>query len=93
MIFKFIFVWATVAVCCAATLSASDQCVNHGGTGGCKSSINTAIAAAGIHDTVTVAGGVYSENVIINKSLSLIGSGAVINAAGLANGQRARLEY
>lgn len=45
--------------------------------------IEDAINAASNGDTITVAVGTYNENVIINKSLSLIGSGAdftIINA-------------
>lgn len=76
----------TVVLCTATALSASDQCVNQGGTATCKSLINDAIAAAGVNDTITVAGGVYKEDVIVNKPVSLISSGAVIDASGLANG-------
>jgi hypothetical protein len=60
---------------------------NRRGAGGCKSSINAAIAAAGPNDTV--AHGTYAENVIVNKSLALLGDNSAnttINANGLANG-------
>ena len=63
--------------------------MNPGGSGGCKASINAAIAAAGNNDTVTVAHGVYAENVIVNKPIALLGDNSentVINAFGLANG-------
>jgi pectin methylesterase-like acyl-CoA thioesterase len=63
--------------------------VNPGGTAGCFSSINAAIAAASPNDTVKVAVGTYKEDVVIGKALSLIGAGSgttAIDAAGLANG-------
>ena len=66
-----------------------DLCVNPGGTAGCFSSINAAIAAASPNDTVKVAVGTYKEDVVIGKALSLIGAGSgttAIDAAGLANG-------
>jgi len=73
----------------APALFAANQCVNPGGTGGCKKSINAAIAAAGAHDTVTVAPGVYHENVVVDKPLALLGNrpeNTFIDATGLANG-------
>jgi parallel beta-helix repeat protein len=65
------------------------KCVNPGGTGGCYASINAAVTAASPNDTIKVAPGVYHEDVIIRKPLSLVGAGAgasVIAASGLANG-------
>jgi hypothetical protein len=79
----------TISASFIPALFAADQCVNPGGTGGCKSTINAAIAAAGPNDTVSVAQGVYSEDVVIGKPLSLLGQSSqnvVINAHGLANG-------
>ena len=79
----------SLAMFCAPAVFAANQCVNPGGTGGCKASINAAIAAAGGNDTVTVAHGVYAENVIVNKPIALIGDSSqntIINALGLANG-------
>jgi parallel beta-helix repeat protein len=64
-------------------------CVNTGGTGGCKSSISAAVAAAAPNDTVRVSRGTYHEAVVVTKPLSLIGDGSenvVIDATGLANG-------
>jgi pectin methylesterase-like acyl-CoA thioesterase len=63
--------------------------VNPGGTGGCFSTIGAAVAAAAKNDTIQVAAGVYNEDVIIGKPLSLVGAGrssTIINAKGLANG-------
>lgn len=76
-----------VAVSMAA--SAATKCVNPGGTGGCYSSINAAVAAAAPNDTVKVEKGTYHEDVVISKPLSLLGEGAslsVINAIGKSNG-------
>lgn len=70
-------------------LTAATLCVNPGGTGGCKSSISAAVAAAGPGDTIQVAHGTYKEDVHIAKSLSLIGDNSnntIINATGLPNG-------
>jgi parallel beta-helix repeat protein len=64
-------------------------CVNPGGTGGCYSTIQSAVTAAAANDTINVAAGTYTEQVTIGESLSLIGAGAgqsIINATGLANG-------
>jgi parallel beta-helix repeat protein len=76
---------ATCGLSAAATL-----CVNPGGTGGCKSTISAAVAAAGYRDTILVAGGTYKEQVTITNSVSLIGvnplNPPVINATGLNNG-------
>ena len=38
--------------------------------------ISAAVAAASKGDTIAVAAGTYSEQVVIGKSLSLLGSGA-----------------
>lgn len=70
-------------------LFAATLCVNPGGTGGCFSTIGAAVAAAAKNDTIEVAAGVYKEDVVIDKPLSLVGAGrsdTIINAKGLANG-------
>jgi parallel beta-helix repeat protein len=70
-------------------LHAATLCVNPGGTGGCYAKIGDAVAAAKKNDTVQVASGVYKEDVVISKPLSLVGTGqssTVINARGLATG-------
>jgi pectin methylesterase-like acyl-CoA thioesterase len=68
--------------------SAATICVNPGGTGGCGANISAAVAAAAPNDTITVAKGVYHEDVIISKPVSLIGEGdenTIIDATGLSN--------
>ncbi|MFZ1013666.1 MAG: right-handed parallel beta-helix repeat-containing protein, partial [Terracidiphilus sp.] len=73
----------------ARSASASTLCVNTDGKHGCISSINAAISAASPGDVIQVWPGVYREQVIINKSLSLIAVSpldAIIDAANLANG-------
>jgi len=75
-----------LAIVSAPVIFAANQCVNPGGSAGCKSSINAAIGAAGSNDTVTVGHGTYKENVIVNKPLALLGDGATIDATGLPNG-------
>jgi parallel beta-helix repeat protein len=69
--------------------TANTLCVNSGGTGGCKSTINAAVIAAAPGDTIQVAHGTYKEDVVIPKSLSLIGENqenTIIDATGKANG-------
>lgn len=69
--------------------SAATLCVNPSGKGGCYTSIGAAVAAASAGDTIPVGPGKYSEDVVIGKSLALIGanrSNTVIDAAGKANG-------
>jgi parallel beta-helix repeat protein len=65
------------------------RCVNPGGTGGCFGSINAAVAAASIDDTIRVASGTYHEDVVVPKPLSIVGAGAgqsIVDATGLSNG-------
>ena len=68
---------------------AATFCVNPGGIGGCFSTIGAAVSGASTGDTIQVAPGTYSEDVIIGKSLSLIGASSantIIDAKGQANG-------
>ena len=68
---------------------AATLCVNHKGSGSCFSSIGAAVAAASANDTIKVAEGTYKEDVIIDKSLSLIGANqkrTIIDASRLSNG-------
>ena len=46
----------------APTLGAT-LCVNPGGTGGCFSTIQAAVDAAGKNDVINIAAGTYTENV------------------------------
>jgi parallel beta-helix repeat protein len=82
----FVFLTALTSV---PAIFAANQCVNPAGNGGCTSSINAAIAAAGANDSVTVAAGVYTEDVVVNKPIALLGASSqntIINAIGRANG-------
>jgi parallel beta-helix repeat protein len=68
---------------------AATLCVDPGGNGGCFSTIGAAVGAASAGDTIQVAPGTYFEDVIIAKSLSLIGANranTIIDAKGLSNG-------
>ncbi len=76
-----------------ALLSASAMgatlCVAPGGKSGCYASIKEAVQHAMDNDIVKVARGVYHEDVIVQKPLSLVGAGAgqsIIDATGLLNG-------
>ena len=51
------------------------KCVNPGGTGGCYSSIQTAINAVANGDTVEVSPGIYKQNVTIGKPINLLAKG------------------
>lgn len=71
--------------------SAATLCVNPHGSHGCSSTIGAAVSAASPGDVIQVWPGVYSEQVIITKSLSLIALSqndhdAIIDATSLANG-------
>jgi parallel beta-helix repeat protein len=86
--------WSTVAVLFTMaswsnTAFATDLCVTQGGTSGCYSSIDAAIAAAAVNDTIRVREGIYREDVTIGKPLTLIGAGegrSIIDATGKPNG-------
>ena len=65
------------------------SCVNPGGTAGCYSTISAAVSAAVPGTTIWVASGTYKEDVVIGKTLFLIGadsSNTIIDATGLPNG-------
>ena len=77
-----------IAAICQPAL-ASRPCVNPGGTAGCYATIGAAIAAASPGSAIIVAPGTYKEDVIIGKSLWLIGTNSnttIIDATGFANG-------
>jgi parallel beta-helix repeat protein len=83
------FVLLIVVGTSLTTALAATICVNPGGTSGCFSKIDDAVAAAARNDTIQVAAGLYAEDVVIGKPLSLVGAGqgaTIINAKGLANG-------
>ena len=68
--------------------AAATLCVNPGKSG-CFSTVTAAVAAASPGDTIQVAQGKYLEDVVIGKSLSLIGANSantIINATGKGNG-------
>lgn len=50
-------------------------CVNPGGTGGCKSSIQDAIDAAIYGDLVLVDTGIYTEHITMTNGVSIYGNG------------------
>lgn len=78
-------------ICGMAQIAAGATiCVSQKPNSGCPfSSISAAVAAASPGDVIQVGQGTYHEDVIIGKSLSLIGanrSNTTIDATGLANG-------
>lgn len=82
-----IFLCAAIGITQSAV--ANTLCVNPSGGSGCKSTISAAVAAAAPGDTIQVSHGTYKEDVIIPKSLSLIGENqenTIIDATGKANG-------
>ena len=84
-----IFACAALIIGFCQPAAAATSCVNPGGTSGCFSTIGAAVAAASAGDTIHVAPGTYTEDVVIGNSLSLVGSGpdkTIIDATGLANG-------
>src|SRR6185436_17310057 len=56
--------------------SAMTLCVNPAGSGGCFTTIQAAINAAGTGDTINVAPGTYTENIFLNKKVTLNGAQA-----------------
>lgn len=76
----------------AAGAAGKTRYVSPGGAdvGDCTGSpcltIGYAVGQASAGDTVSVAAGLYAESVNITKRLSLVGSGATIDASGFDNG-------
>lgn len=73
----------------SASAMGATLCVAPGGKSGCYASIQDAVGHAMDNDTIEVAGGIYHEDVIVQKPLSLVGAGAgrsIIDATGLLNG-------
>ena len=74
---------------------ASDQCVAPSGQGGCHATIQAAVDAALNGDRIRVLAGTYAENVIITKSVTLLGGfddtgfttrtprGSIVDGSGL----------
>jgi len=80
-----------VAILCGVSHSAAatTRCVKPGGGSGCFATINAAIAASAPGDTIRVEHGTYHEDVLVDRSVSLLGANAentIINATGKANG-------
>jgi hypothetical protein len=68
---------------------AATLCVNPSGSSGCYSKIGAAVSAAGVNDRINIGPGRYSEGVVVNKPLALVGTGSdstIINAKGQPNG-------
>ena len=81
----------TVVLCGVAQLAAgATLCVSKNTSPGCPySTIGAAVAAASAGDVVQVSQGNYHEDVVIGKTISLVGSNSnntIIDATGLANG-------
>ena len=77
-----------VLIACVWPVMAATSCVGPVGSG-CFTTIGAAVAAAAAGDTIQVQQAIYSEEVGINKPLSLVGSGdggTIVSAFGLANG-------
>jgi parallel beta-helix repeat protein len=73
----------------SATGSGATWCVSPAGAGGCKTTISAAVTVAAAGDTISVEPGTYKENVVIGKTLTLVGADAantIIEAKGLATG-------
>jgi parallel beta-helix repeat protein len=76
-----------ILVC--SNVQAAERCVDASGKGGCSTTIGAAVAAAAPNDVIRVASGVYHEDVVIGKPLSLLGQSpenTIIDATGLLNG-------
>ncbi len=66
-----IFAWTTPVI--RADIAAATICVKPGGGGGCKSTIGAALAQAQNGDTIRVAAGTYTENVLITRTVTVQG--------------------
>lgn len=76
-VLSFAFVAAGAGTTGAIAAGGGTACVNPGGTGGCSSTIQSAIFLAGPGGTVNVAAGTYDESrIIIPFSITITGAGA-----------------
>jgi hypothetical protein len=61
----------------AAPASALTHCVHPSGAGGCYTTIQGAVTAAGDNDTIEIAAGLYTESIVTDKAnLHFVGAGA-----------------
>lgn len=95
MINRFLLVMVTFALGLASRVDAATLCVNEGGTGGCSTSIQSAVDAAAPYDQIVVAPGTYFESVDLPalRNVTIEGAGpssTVLQVSGpLAVGIRA----
>lgn len=83
-----VFVASLATTTLTLPATAATLCVGGGGSA-CYATIGAAVAAATPGDTIQVYQGVYAEDVVLGKSLTLIGknpANTIIDATGLANG-------
>ena len=81
-------VWGVAMVGMVQPAAAATLCVGAGGAN-CYATIGAAIAQATAGDTIQVSQGIYHEDVVIGKPLSLIGknpANTIIDAMGMSNG-------
>lgn len=80
---------AVLAAGLCQTAAGAILCVNQHGKPGCFLTIQAAVNAAAMNDTIMVAQGTYKEQVTISQPLSLVAAdkdGAIIDATGKATG-------
>src|SRR5579862_9431093 len=80
---------AVLATVLSLPAAAAILCVNPAGSGGCYSTIQSAVNSAKAKDVIKVGPGTYKEGVVIGIPLSLIGAGAgqsTIDATNQPNG-------
>lgn len=78
-----------LTVIASPAMFAATRCVNQNGSHGCYRTISGAVAVSNSGDIIQVDEGTYNEDVVISKSLSLVGQNrhnTVIEASGLAHG-------
>jgi hypothetical protein len=56
-----------------AFATVTTRCVKAGGGGGCQATISAALAASSAGDSIAVAEGAYIENLVIDKTVTLLG--------------------